>query len=177
MTSVSQDSALTLDQDLDTTEAGSGLHWAWILVIVLGAGGIGYMLFDGFKSETYFYTVDQAVAQGPALTGQTVRLKGLVEPGSVVTEKGKLGTRFRVTEKGKSIAVTYDKALPDTFKEGMEVVVQGEVDKSYTLAADEVLVKCPSRYEGQAPTAGNQAQHPADIPKTAAPQAQATQAP
>jgi cytochrome c-type biogenesis protein CcmE len=126
---------------------------------------VGYMLFDGFKSETYFYTVDQAVAQGPALPGQTIRVKGLVEPGSVVTEKGKLGTTFRVAEKGHSLAVSYDKALPDTFKEGMEVVVQGNVDSHYTLTADEVLVKCPSRYEGQAPTAAGQVEHPADIPK------------
>lgn len=167
MSSLSQDSALALDQDLDTTEAGAGLHWAWILAIVLGAGGLAYMMFDGFKSETYFYTVDQAVAQGPALPGQVVRLKGIVEPGSVVSEPGKLGTAFRIAENGKSMAVTYDKAMPDTFKEGMEVVVQGEVGKNYTVSADEVLVKCPSRYEGQAPTTEGQAEHPADIPKVA----------
>jgi cytochrome c-type biogenesis protein CcmE len=141
------------------------MHWGWVLIILLSACVIGYMLFDGFKSETYFYSVDQAVAQGAALPGQTVRVKGLVEPGSVEGEPGTLSTTFRVMEKGKSLRVTYNKALPDTFKEEMEVVVQGTVSADYTLVADEVLVKCPSRYEGDAPPAEGAGEHPADIPR------------
>lgn len=139
-------------EDLHPDTEPGGLSIGWLVAILIGVGVVGYMLFDGFKSETYFYEVDQAVAQGPDLRGQTVRVKGIVEPGSVVGEKGKLGTTFRIAEKGKSLAVTYDGALPDTFEEGMEVVAEGTVNDEYVLRADEVLVKCPSRYEGEAPT-------------------------
>lgn len=129
-----------------------GMRLGWIVAIMLAVGMVGFMLFDGFKSETYFYDVDKAVAQGQALVGQEVRIKGVVEPGTVSGKDGELGRKFRISEKGKSIQVTYERALPDTFQEGLEVVATGRVDADYVLHADEVLVKCPSRYEGNPPT-------------------------
>lgn len=146
------------DAHLDELEStlepeGRGLHPAILLAILAAVGLVVFMLVDGMKSETYFYEVHQAVAQGPDLVGQTVRVKGTVEEGSIVGEDGKLGRTFRISHKGKTLEVSYDRALPDTFKKGVEVVAQGEVNDGYVLEADEVLVKCPSRYEGKAPTA------------------------
>lgn len=129
-----------------------------VLGILLVAVSIGFVIYDGLESETYFYTVDQAVAQGTDLPGQRVRVKGIVEPGSIEGAAGELGRRFRIAENGKSLAVSYDKAMPDTFEENREVVVQGEVGDDMTLVADEVLVKCPSRYEGNPPTAHENSQ-------------------
>jgi cytochrome c-type biogenesis protein CcmE len=134
-------------------QAPAGFNYMLVIGLIAAAVGIGFMVMDGFKSETYFYTVDQAMAQGPDLVGQTVRVKGIVEPGTVVGNDGELGRTFRIVENGKSIRVHYDKAMPDTFDENMEVVVLGEVDDSMTVQADEVMVKCPSRYEGNPPTA------------------------
>ncbi len=144
-------------------EEEHGGRAGWIVAIMLAVGMVGFMLFDGFKSETYFYEVDKAVAQGKSLVGQEVRIKGIVEPGTVTGKDGELGRTFRIAEKGKSIQVTYDRALPDTFQEGLEVVATGTVNSDYVLQADEVLVKCPSRYEGNPPTS-----HPEGVPKTQA---------
>jgi cytochrome c-type biogenesis protein CcmE len=147
--------------ELEPNEESEGIgNWPVVLAIVFAAALIGYVVMDGMESQTYFYEVDQAVAQGEDLVGQTVRIKGDVEPGSVVGEDGVLGRSFRIAHKGKSLDVRYEKALPDTFKDGVEVVVQGEVDDNYVLQADEVMVKCPSRYEGQPPTA-----HQGDSPQ------------
>ena len=139
----------------DEQPAG-GLAWWTVLGIVLVVLVVGVVIMDGFKSETYFYTVDQAVAQGTELPGQRIRVKGTVEPGSIIGNDGELGRAFRIAEGGKSIKVTYDKAMPDTFDEDMEVVVQGTVNDEMIVVADEVLVKCPSRYEGNPPTAHDQ---------------------
>lgn len=134
-------------------EGPEGFNWGLVIGLVVAATVIGFVVIDGMESETYFYTADQAVAQGPELVGQTVRIKGIVEPGTVIGKDGDLGRQFRVAEKGKSISVTYDKAMPDTFDENMEVVVSGTVNDKMVVVADEVLVKCPSRYEGNPPTA------------------------
>lgn len=142
------DAAFSMEED-----ESSGFRYGAVIGIVLAAVLVGFMIFDGMEAETYFYTVDEAVAQGDDLIGQTVRIKGTVEPGTIVGEDGELGRTFNVTEKGKSIKVTYNKAMPDTFDEDMEVVVQGKVDDDMMVVADEVLVKCPSRYEGAPPTA------------------------
>jgi len=153
------------DWSLEEDSGGSGMRYAMVIGIIVAAAMIGFMIFDGMEAQTYFYTADEAVAQGSDLIGQTVRIKGVVEVGTVVGEAGKLGREFRVAEKGKSIKVSYDRAMPDTFKENAEVVVHGEVNDDLVLEADEVLVKCPSRYEGAPPTQG---EHPAGIPKQAA---------
>lgn len=146
--------------DLDATAQGAGVN-IWLIVAGLAVVGIlaGLVMFDGFEAETYFYDVDQAIAQGDDLVGQTVRIKGQVETGTVRGKDGDLGRTFRIAERGESIWVTYEGVLPDTFEEGVEVVAQGTVDEDYTLVADEVLVKCPSRYEG------GPSSHPDDIPK------------
>ena len=133
-------------------EAPPMAAWSVIGIVVLICIG-AFVVYDGLKSETYFYTVDEAVAQGTDLPGQRVRVKGTVEPGSIVGEDGKLERQFRIAEKGKSLKVSYDRAMPDTFDENMEVVVQGTVSDDMVVVADEVLVKCPSRYEGNPPTA------------------------
>lgn len=138
-------------------EPGGMAIWS-VVGIILVAAAIAFVVYDGLKSETYFYTVDQAVAQGTDLPGQRVRVKGVVEPGSIEGKDGELGRTFRIAENGKSLRVTYDKAMPDTFEESREVVVQGEVDDDMTIVADEVLVKCPSRYEGNPPTANEKPQ-------------------
>lgn len=138
--------------------AAQGLAWWTVLGIVLVALVVGVVIVDGLESETYFYTVDAAVAQGADLPGKHVRVKGTVEPGSVVGNDGELGRTFRIAENGKSIRVTYDRAMPDTFDENMEVVVQGVVSDEMVVEADEVLVKCPSRYEGNPPTAHDKPQ-------------------
>ncbi len=141
-------------------DAPEGFNYMLVIGLIAACVGIGFLVMDGFKSETYFYTVDQAVAQGPDLVGQTVRVKGIVEPGTVVGKDGELGRSFRIVENGKSIRVHYDKAMPDTFDENMEVVILGEVDDKMVVQADEVMVKCPSRYEGNPPTATEKSEEP-----------------
>jgi cytochrome c-type biogenesis protein CcmE len=143
-----------VDQSDDSLEE-EGVNWQLAFGLVVLAAAMGFLFFDAFEAETYFYTVDQAVAQGPEIVGQRIRVKGVVEPGSIQGEDGELGRIFRISEAGKSMTITYDKAMPDTFDESREVVVDGTVEEDLSVQADEVLVKCPSRYEGEPPT-GNE---------------------
>lgn len=134
-------------------EETHGLPLWSIALIVIIVGVLGYIIYDATKSETYFYEVDQALAVGEDLPGRTVRIKGIVEQGSIIGNDGELTREFRIAEKGQSLDVIYHGAMPDTFAEDMEVVITGTVNDKMVLVADEVLVKCPSRYEGAPPTA------------------------
>ena len=130
-----------------------GLNWRLVVGVVVSAAVIGLLVVDGLGSETYFFTVNEAVSQSTSLAGQTIRVKGKVVDGSIEGDKGGVGRTFSISEKGETIRISYDKAMPDTFKEDVQVVATGEIDASGTLKADEILVKCPSRYEGKPPTA------------------------
>ena len=145
-------------RDLAEEPEEGGAPWFAVVAIVLAVGLGLLVVTTGLGAETPFYTVDQAVAAGAVEPGERLRLKGIVEPGSVVGSPGSIERSFRIAEKGESVPVHYAKALPDTFQEGMEVVTEGTIGDDGAMAADEVLVKCPSRYEGQAPTAEGGAQ-------------------
>ncbi|RDV39955.1 cytochrome c maturation protein CcmE [Bradymonadaceae bacterium TMQ3] len=146
-----------LDEELDgyndlPTSQADGPSWGLIIGVLVAIVAIAFLVLDGLEGETYFYEVDQAVAKGDDLIGKTVRVKGIVEPGSFEGVAGGIHNTFRISEQGVGMKVVYTRALPDTFQEDSEVVAQGVVDETLTLHADEVLVKCPSRYEGAPPT-------------------------
>ena len=67
-------------------------------------------------------------------------------------EKGELGTmrvRFLVEEGGRETVVVYTGLIPDTFKDGSEVVVEGTYAPNATFTAHTLFAKCPSKYESE----------------------------
>lgn len=91
----------------------------------------------------YFYTPAQLDA-AHAPEGRTIRLGGLVKPGSIV--KSPDGTvRFVVQDKLAQTPVSYRGDLPDLFREGQGVVCEG-VWRGGALTATQVLAKHDEKY-------------------------------
>lgn len=108
---------------------------------VLGTA-LGLVLYALRDNIVFFYGPSEVVAKDlPA--GTRVRIGGLVKKGSVVHEGQDV--RFDVTDGKNEIAVTYDGALPDLFREGQGVVAEG-VLAAGGLDASEVLAKHDERY-------------------------------
>ena len=108
---------------------------------------IGYLGYTGFQaSATYYYTVTEIMDQGSSVYGENVRVKGLVAPGSVEQEQGGLILRFTVSEGNESLPVVYQGVVPDTFKVGNEVAVEGYLNSVGIFQATTILAKCPSKY-------------------------------
>ena len=108
---------------------------------------IGYLGFMGFQSSaTYYYEVSELVDLGGSIYGENVRVNGQVAPGSVEQEAGSLNLKFSIIEGRKSLPVVYEGVIPDTFKVGNEVVVEGYLDSAGIFRANTILTKCPSRY-------------------------------
>ena len=74
------------------------------------------------------------------------RLGGLVEADSVRHEDGTLKVSFTVTDGGASIPVQYEGILPDLFREGQGVVVEGAIDDAGIFQAETVLAKHDENY-------------------------------
>ena len=69
----------------------------------------------------------------------------MVATGSLV--RGADGAvRFNVTDGKTTLAVAYQGALPDLFREGQGVVAEGAIDRDYLFTADTVLAKHDERY-------------------------------
>ena len=109
-----------------------------------------YLGYAGFQSSaTYYYTVSELLGQGNTIYGQNVRVNGQVAPDSIEQKSGDLDLKFNVVEGGKTLAVSYRGTVPDTFKSGVDVVVEGQLNPTGLFRASTVLTKCPSKYTPQ----------------------------
>ncbi|MGI8853952.1 MAG: cytochrome c maturation protein CcmE [Methyloceanibacter sp.] len=110
---------------------------------VLGVA-VALVLFAMRDSIVFFYSPSEVAAMQIA-PGQRFRLGGLVEMGSVVRGEGTT-IRFAVTDKAKTLPVTFTGVLPDLFREGQGVVAEGSLEPNGTFHADSVLAKHDENY-------------------------------
>ena len=111
---------------------------------------LAYMIYAGMKGATLYYmTVSELVAKGNGVYEKGVRVSGDVEAGSVKWDARTLQLRFVMTDGSERVDVAYQGGLPDTFREGSPVVVEGTYTGG-TFQATVLLAKCPSKY-GPAP--------------------------
>ena len=123
----------------------------YAVALTLFLGGLVYLIFSGLTQDSvYFLNVTEALAQDRAQIGQA-RLFGKVSPRNLEIADGKLGTNFDLVdkmEKEKSLRVQFKGALPDTFKEDAEVIVEGKFSPDgQVFVARTLVTKCPSKYE------------------------------
>ncbi len=102
-------------------------------------------------SATYYYELAELNQKSQSLYGQTVKVRGLIEEGSVqqVTQGATL--QFTMTDESKDnqLSVVYQGAVPDTFKEGSEVVCEGILGTDNIFQASVLMPKCPSKYKSR----------------------------
>lgn len=97
-------------------------------------------------STAFYLTTTEMVARGPTTISEGYRVNGTVVPGTISQEG--LETTFTVTDGKTELPVLTDRPLPDTFKDGSEVVVKGSFDGE-GFTATEVLAKCPSKFKAK----------------------------
>ena len=112
------------------------------LVLAVAVGLVLYALED---TVVFFNSPTDIISSASAAEGQRVRLGGLVADGSVVRGEG-LQVRFAVTDQANTVPVTYGGILPDLFREGQGVVVEGALDPTGVFRADTVLAKHDENY-------------------------------
>ncbi len=109
----------------------------------------------------YYWSPSELAAKGDAAQGATVRIMGLVEKGSVDWKPQEQKLIFRVTDGTKQVTIEGKGAPPQMFREGIGVVVEGQLGPDGIFRSHEVLVKHNNEY--QPPTDGT---HPGDMSKT-----------
>jgi cytochrome c-type biogenesis protein CcmE len=118
------------------------------LTLIAGAMAVlgiaaGLMLFALRDNIVFFYTPSE-LAKKEVASGARLRIGGLVKEGSVV--KNGQDVSFTVTDKTSDLAVSYTGLLPDLFREGQGVVVDGVLQAGGAFRADSVLAKHDERY-------------------------------
>lgn len=104
---------------------------------------IGLVLFGLSDQITLFKTPTDIATQG-LTTGTRVRVGGLVK--EKTWDKQGTTHNFTITDGGNDLSITYVGILPDLFREGQGVVLEGAQDNSGLFIAETVLAKHDENY-------------------------------
>lgn len=118
-----------------------------VTFLVLGAGATVALLLTALSENiNMFYPPDQVV-DGSAPVGAQIRAGGMVLEGSVARDPQSLEVSFVLTDyRGAEFPVRYSGILPDLFREGQGVIVQGALAAGGTFEANQVLAKHDENY-------------------------------
>jgi len=121
------------------------LYLALFGLVAIG-GTIAALLMAMEQNLNLFYPPNEIV-DGTAPAGQTIRGGGMVVDGSVQRSGEGLEVSFVLTDhQGSDFTVRYEGILPDLFREGQGILVQGQIDQAGVFQAHEVLAKHDENY-------------------------------
>ena len=121
----------------------------WAVPAVLVAACVGYLIYTASGgSAEYYLTVSELRSHADSAN---VRVAGVVED-DVQKSDGGLHVTFTEKDGTASVPVDYTGTLPDIFKPGITVVVDGRLGKDGVFHARTLLAKCPSRFSTTAYT-------------------------
>ena len=119
----------------------------YILLAGLTMVGIAVALvLTAFEDSVVFFYSPSDLQARQMEPGLRVRLGGLVAEGSVQPQPDGISTRFTVTDLKHTVDVVYTGILPDLFREGQGVVVEGAFQADGGFRASEVLAKHDETY-------------------------------
>jgi len=98
----------------------------------------------------YFKTVEE-VAGDASLTDERVKVGGAVVTGSWDRKSNPMTFTIKdeadTDDSGPTVKVVYNGSVPATFGDGVTAIVTGKLSADGTIEADEMITKCPSKYE------------------------------
>jgi cytochrome c-type biogenesis protein CcmE len=120
-----------------------------LIAVLVGMGCLSVaatLVLSAFNENlVFFYSPSDIKAKGVP-QGRLLRIGGLVEEASVQREADGKTVDFRVTDGSNTVTVVYRGALPDLFREGQGIVVEGKLEGAGVIRADSVLAKHDENY-------------------------------
>ena len=123
------------------------------LIVALTAAVLlgGALVYTSFSGAAEARSPSQIVNAGP---GTDFKVTGKVVNGTIRRTGGEDGQtlhfRMRDREGDVSIPVVYKGVVPDPFRDGREIIIEGEM-RGGTLVAkrDTLVTKCPSKFKNK----------------------------
>jgi cytochrome c-type biogenesis protein CcmE len=126
-------------------------RFRWLAVILVLAACVGYLVYSATGTSAEYYQTIPELRAHPA--DQNVRVLGVVQDDVVRTEGG-LHVQFTAADSGQKLPVDYRGTVPDIFRPGVKVVVEGRLGADGVFHAKALQAKCPSRFSSGSPASG-----------------------
>ncbi len=120
---------------------------------LLVIGSSGFLMASSVKETAQFFLTTSELAgkinADPSFKKVGVKVGATVVNGTIVRAEDGRSVRFAMTDSTTTYQVHYKGVIPDTFTEGVDVVVEGRLNEDGTFEATTLLAKCASRYENE----------------------------
>ena len=148
----------------------------WIGGLLIVAAVVYLIGSSTSAAAQYYLTIDELQAKGEAVSGRDLKISGAVDGDSIAYDPQTLTLHFTIAnvpgdldeiERGGGLAavlhqavsdpaaarlrVEYVGPLPDLLRHEAQAIVTGRVGDDGVFYADELLLKCPTRYEESVP--------------------------
>lgn len=123
-----------------------------LLVAAVALAGVGVLAGAGLSGSLVYYKTTTELVSNPGLTGQRVRLGGLVVAGSVTRSAD--GVRFLLTDGVQQVPVVNSGQPRGVFAEGQGAIVEGTFGPDGVFRSDRLLVKHGNEYRPPASGSG-----------------------
>jgi len=118
-----------------------------VTAVLISVGVLAFLAFGGIgENLVYYWSPTELQSAGGEAVGATIRLGGLVEPGTVDRSADGLTLEFAVTDGKASVPIVTKSVPPAMFREGVGVVVEGTVRKDGSFETNRLLVKHDNQY-------------------------------
>jgi len=121
----------------------AGIALVTVVLSILAFSSIG-------QSLVYYWSPTELLAAGDKAVGASIRLGGLVAPGSVIRGADGLTLDFAVTDGQSTVPVRAQAVPPAMFREGIGVVVEGTLDSDGPFETQRLMVKHDNEYKAPA---------------------------
>ncbi|MGE5124284.1 MAG: cytochrome c maturation protein CcmE [Acidobacteriaceae bacterium] len=137
-----------------------------------------YLIISSTRANAqYFFTVDELIARGQSVIEQNVRISGAVLGDTISYDPETLSLNFTianvpadnkqieaqgglasvlhaaVTDPSRTrIQVLYVGPKPDLLRDEAQAIITGHLGQDNVFHADELLLKCPTKYEEAVPS-------------------------
>ena len=167
-----------MDQTATSTiQAGAGSRFKFIFGGLLILAAVVYLIISSTQANAqYFITVDELLAKKDQMLGRDLRLSGAVIGDTVQYDPATLTLTFviahvpgdnaeieaqgglaevlhrAVTDPNRNrLTVQYTGVKPDLLRDEAQAIVTGRMGEDGIFYADELLLKCPTKYEEALP--------------------------
>tara|TARA_X000000368_G_C23012622_1_gene704227 strand:- start:726 stop:1172 length:447 start_codon:yes stop_codon:yes gene_type:complete len=115
--------------------------------LLIGVAGSIFALFVALEQNLNMFYPPNEVVSGVAPIETNIRAGGMVEEDSLIRASNSLKVSFVLSDRaGSEFTVHYTGILPDLFREGQGILVEGELQQDGSFEATEVLAKHDENY-------------------------------
>jgi cytochrome c-type biogenesis protein CcmE len=116
--------------------------------LVVAAGALGWVsMSDLGDNLVYYWSPSELMENQAKAEGAIVRLGGMVVEGTFEWDAQAQTATFDITDGGQTIHVNSKGNPPQMFREGIGVVVEGELDGNQVFQTEKIMVKHSNEYE------------------------------